>query len=243
LRSNTEFVTVASHQLRGPLTNINWALQSLEGSTQIDETDKLIATTAASAGRNLLRRIDEILSVAKMDEGHFGYIFEEANIVEFLGKVLNDILPQARAVGVKIYLDRPSVDLPLVMIDPKQLSIAVVNIMENAIRYNVANGEVIVKIAKLENKPFITVSIRDTGIGIPEESIKRLFTKFFRADNAEKSQTEGSGLGLYIAKGIINAHGGEINAKSELNRGTIITFTIPTDPSLVPKREIGSEDF
>jgi len=243
LRSNTEFVTVASHQLRGPLTNINWALQSLEGSTQIDETDKLIATTAASAGRNLLRRIDEILSVAKMDEGHFGYIFEEANIVEFLGKVLNDILPQARAVGVKIYLDRPSVDLPHVMIDPKQLSIAVVNIMENAIRYNVANGEVIVKVAKFEDKPFIAVSVRDTGIGIPEESIKKLFTKFFRADNAEKSQTEGSGLGLYIAKGIINAHGGEISAKSELNRGTIITFTIPTDPNLVPKREIGSEDF
>ena len=241
LRSNTELVTVASHQLRGPLTNINWALQSLGQATELNDANKIIVTTALTAVQNLLRRIDELLSVAKMDEGHFGYSFEEANIVDFLGTILDNILPQARAVGVKIYFDRPSVDLPRVMIDPKQLAIAVVNIMENAIRYNVANGEVIVKVAKADDKPFIAITVRDTGIGIPPESTKKLFMKFFRADNAEKLQTEGSGLGLYIAKGIITAHGGEIRAESELNRGTIITFTIPTDPNLVPKREIGPE--
>jgi signal transduction histidine kinase len=241
LRSNTEFVTVASHQLRGPVTNISWALQSLEQAPELNDTNKIVVATALSAAQGLLRRINELLSVAKMDEGHFGYSFEEANIVDFLGIILNDILPQARAAGVKIYFDRPSVDLPRVMIDPKQLSIAVVNIMENAIRYNVANGEVIVKVAKADDNPFIAVTVRDTGIGIPQESLKKLFTKFFRAENAVKLQTEGSGLGLYIAKGIIAAHGGEIRAESELNRGTIVTFTIPTDPDLVPKREIGAE--
>jgi len=240
-RSNTEFVTVASHQLRGPLTNINWALQSLEQSAQMGDADKLVAATAAEAGRNLLRRIDELLSVAKIDEGRFGYSFEEANIVDFLGTILNEVLPQARAAGVKIFFDRPSDVLPRVMIDPKQLSIAVVNIMENAIRYNVTNGEVIVKVAKADGRPFIAVTVRDTGIGIPPESVKNLFTKFFRAENASKLQTEGSGLGLYIAKGIVTAHGGEISAESEPNRGTIITFTIPTDPALVPKRELGAE--
>jgi len=241
LRSNTEFVTIASHQLRGPLTNINWALQSLGQATELNDANKEIVTTALSAARGLLRRIDDLLSVAKMDEGHFGYSFEDTDLVDFLGRILNDILPQARAAGVKIYFDRPSVDLPHVMIDPKQLSIAIVNIMENAIRYNVANGEVIVKIAKADDKPFIAVTVRDTGIGIPKESVEKLFMKFFRTENAEKSQTEGSGLGLYIAKGIVVAHGGEIHAESELNRGTIITFTIPTDPNLVPKREIGAE--
>ena len=242
-RSNTEFVTVASHQLRGPLTNINWALQSLGESTEMNDADKLIVTTATEAGRNLLRRIDDLLTVAKIDEGHFGYNFEEANIVDFLGTILNDVLSQARAAGVKIFFDRPSTDLPHVMIDPKQLSIAVVNIMENAIRYNVTNGEVIVKVAKTDDKPFIVITVRDTGMGIPAESVKRLFMKFFRAENATKSQTEGSGLGLYIAKGIIAAHGGEIHAESELNRGTIITFIIPTDPALVPKSEIGAGYF
>ena len=153
-----------------------------------------------------------------------------------------NLLAAARP-GVKIFFDRPSTDLPHAMIDPKQLSIAVVNIMENAIRYNVANGEVIVKVAKEDDKPFIAVAVRDTGIGTPADSVKNLFTKFFRAENATKLQTEGSGLGLYIAKGIVAAHGGEIRAESELNRGTIVTFTVPTDPALVPKSEPSAEYF
>ncbi len=241
LRANTEFVTVASHQLRGPLTNINWAFQSLAQSTGLNDTDKVMVAGASGAARDLLRRIDELLIVAKMDEGHVGYNFEEANIVDFIGNILGDVVPQARMAGIKIYFDRPSDELPRVMIDPAQLSIAVVNIIENAIRYNVANGEVIVKAEKKDDAPFIAVSVRDTGIGIPAESMEKVFTKFFRADNAVKSQTEGSGLGLYIAKSIVAAHGGAMTVASEVDRGTIVTFTIPTDPALVPKREIGAE--
>lgn len=243
LRANTDFVTVASHQLRGPLTNINWAFQSLEQATELNDTNKLIVTGAASAARNLLRRIDELLTVAKMDEGQVGYSFEEVDIIDFLGKILSDVLPQAQMAGVKIYFDRPAADLPRVMVDPRQLSMAVVNILENAIRYNVANGEVIVKAEKKDDAPFIAISVRDTGIGIPADSLKKLFTKFFRADNAVRSQTEGSGLGLYMAKSIVAAHGGTISAESEPDRGTIVTFTIPTDPNLVPKSEAGTEYF
>ena len=204
LRSNTDFVTIASHQLRGPLTNISWALQSLEKAEELNEANKTIVTMAVSAARGLLKRIDDLLSIAKIDEGQFGYNFEESNIIDFLGKILNDILPQSRTAGIKIYLDKPSTEMPHVMIDPQKLSIAVINIMENAIRYNVTNGEVILKVEKLEEKPFISVTIRDTGIGIPEKSLGKLFTKFFRADNAMKSNTEGSGLGLYISKNIIS---------------------------------------
>ena len=237
LRSNTDFVTVASHQLRGPLTDISWALQSLQKAEEMNETSKSIVTSAFAAAQGLLRRIDQLLSIAKIEEGQFGYNFEDYNIVDFLGKILNDILPQAHIAGIKIYLDKPETEIPHVTIDPQQLSIAMVNIMENSIRYNVVNGEVIVKVEKMEDKPFLSVTVRDTGIGIPEKSLEKLFTKFFRADNAVRSQTEGSGLGLYIAKNIIAAHGGEISVASELNRGTIITFTLPTDPNLVPKQE------
>jgi signal transduction histidine kinase len=241
LRSSTEFITIASHQLRGPLTEINWALQTLENATELNDTNKAIATGAAEAGKNLLRRIDEFLSVAKIDEGHLGYNFVDTDLLEYLGTILNEVLPQARSAGIKIYFDRPTEDIPRVMIDPKQLSMALVNILENAIRYNIQNGEVIVKVDKVKDSPFLAISIRDTGIGIPEESLGKLFTKFFRSDNAVRSQTEGSGLGLYIAKGIIESHGGKIKAESELNRGTIITFTLPTDPKFIPKSEIPQE--
>jgi signal transduction histidine kinase len=95
----------------------------------------------------------------------------------------------------------------------------------------------------MQDKPYVVVSVKDTGIGIPPEAVANLFKKFYRAENAVKHQTEGSGLGLYIAKGIIAAHGGQIWAESELNRGTTISFALPTDPNLVPKNEMGAEDL
>ncbi len=240
LRSRSEFVTVASHQLRGPVTDINWALDSLARASGLSESDKLVVENAAEASRGLLRRIEDLLNISKMEEGQFGYEFVEADIVDFLGKMLADILPAARKAGVKIYFDRPQTDLPHVNIDPKRLSLAMVNILENAIRYNVENGEVIVKVDVMPGKPFIEVSVKDTGIGIPPESSGKIFTKFYRADNALKAQTEGSGLGLYIVKTIVSAHGGEIWVESELNRGTTIHFTIPTDLNLIPHREVAA---
>ena len=241
LRSKSEFVTVASHQLRGPVTDISWALQSLSGITGLDENNKMILDHALGASKNLLQRIEDLLDIAKMEDAQFGYQFEDADISDFLAKVLADVLPAAQKAGIKLYFDRPSVFLPHVMIDPKRLSLAVTNLLENAIRYNLENGEVTVKVDKMQDKPYVVVSVKDTGIGIPPEAVANLFKKFFRAENAVKTQTEGSGLGLYIAKGIIAAHGGQIWAESELNRGTTISFALPTDPNLVPKTEMGGD--
>jgi len=243
LRSRSEFIAVASHQLRGPVTDINWALQTLASDATIGETNKLIVENAFAASQNLLRRIEDLLNIAKMEDGQFGYDFKDTDISNFVEMVLGEVLPAAKKTGVKIYFDRPTTPLPRVMLDEKRLSLAFVNVLENAIRYNVENGEVIVKIDSMPGKPFLVVSVKDSGIGIPPESIQKLFTKFYRADNAVKTQTEGSGLGLFIAKSIVTAHGGEIWAESELNRGTTVSFSIPTDSNLIPKRETGLESL
>ena len=243
LRSKDEFIEVASHQLRGPVTDINWALQSVENVQGLSETDKTIINTAFEASKNLLRRIEDLLNIAKMEDGQFGYKFEDTDIADFIGKALADVLPGAQKAGIKLYFDRPQESMPHVMIDPRRLTLAIDNLLENAVRYNVENGTVTVKVDKMQGKPYVVVSVHDTGIGIPTESMEKLFTKFYRADNALKRQTEGSGLGLYIAKGVITAHGGQIWAESELNRGTTIFFALPTDPSLVPKAEIGLGDY
>jgi len=241
LRSKSEFVTVASHQFRTPITEISWALQSLVGATELNEADRAVVQNALASSQGLIRRVEDLLSIAKMEDGQFGYAFEDVDIVDFIGKTLNDVLPSAQRVGEKLYFDRPQGDMPHVTIDPKRLALVVTNLLENAIRYNVQNGEVIVKVDKMPDKPFVAVSVKDTGIGIPPEDLPKLFNKFYRAENAMKLQTEGSGLGLYIAKGIVTAHGGEIWAESELNRGTTITFTLPTDPNLVPQHETAGE--
>lgn len=241
VRSKSEFVTIASHQFRTPVTEITWALESLAGAAELNDADKSIVQNALASSRGLIRRIEDLLSIAKMEDGEFGYTFQETNIVDFIARVLSDVLSSAQKAGVKLYFDQPAGAIPSVMADQKQLSVAMINLLENAIRYNVQNGEVIVKVDVAPDKPFIAVSVKDTGIGIPPEDIPKLFNKFYRAENAMKLQTEGSGLGLYIVRGIVKAHGGEIWVESELNRGTTMTFTLPTDPNLVPNHEVGGE--
>jgi PAS domain S-box-containing protein len=235
MRAKDEFIAVASHQLRGPVTDINWALEALADATELNETDKMIVQNATAACQGLLRRIEDFLDLSRIEGGRLEYTFEPADIAEFLQKSLAEVTPAARTAGIKLYFDRPNVTLPGVSIDPKQLLIVVVNLIENAIRYNIENGEVIVKVEAVSGKPFVEVSVRDTGIGIPAEAIPKLFTKFYRAENAVKSQTEGSGIGLYVARGIVRAHGGDIWVESELGRGTTVHFTLPTDPNLIPK--------
>jgi signal transduction histidine kinase len=242
VHSKGEFVTIASHQFRTPVTEIIWALESLAGS-QLADTDKGVVQNALAASQGLERRIEDLLSIAKMEEGQSSYAFEPVSPVDFVAKVLSEVLPSAQLAGIKIYFDRPEGEVPAVTIDAKQLSLALVNLLENAIRYNVKNGEVIVKVDVIPDKPFVEISVKDSGIGIPPEDMAKLFNKFYRAENAMKVQTEGSGLGLYIVKGIVKAHGGDVEVESELNRGTTMKILLPTNPNMVPQHEVGQDAF
>lgn len=241
LKSKTEFLTVASHQLRTPVTELNWAMESLVGDQSLNDASKTIVENALISSRQLKKIVEDLLNTARVEEGHFGYSFEEMNIIDFIGKLLAEVAPSARKNGIKVYFDKPKSPLPNVLVDQSRLSIAINNLLENAIRYNVENGEVVVKIEQEKDKPYVEISVSDTGVGIPAEDVGKLFTKFFRAENVMKSQTEGSGLGIYITKNVIQAHGGQIWVESELGRGTTFHFTLPTDPNLVPRHEVAME--
>ncbi len=240
VKSKTEFLTVASHQLRTPLTESRWALESLQGEN-LSDAGKLALDGALKANAQLLKIVEDLLHISRIEEGRFGYKFEETDLVEFIGKSLVDIASMARRAGVRVYFDRPSAPPPKVLVDSEKFPLVLNNILENAVRYNIENGQVVVKVEEITNEPYLRVSISDTGIGIPQEDLDKLFGKFFRAENALKLQTEGSGLGLYIAKNVIGAHGGKIWAESEIGRGTTFYFTLPTDPKLVPQHEAMAE--
>lgn len=242
VKSKSEFLTVASHQLRSPVTDISWALEALNADKDIAGEGRTVLDNAISASKLLLKIIESLLDIAKIEEGRFGYNFEQVDIASFINDVLAQIAPAARRTGIRIYFDRPKSALPQVEIDTQKLSLALGNIVENAVRYNVENGEVTVKVEKQENQPYLEISVKDTGIGIAVEEIPNLFKKFFRSEAAVKSQTEGSGLGLYIAKNIIQAHGGRIWAESEVGRGSTFHITLPTDPSLIPQHEVVLEE-
>ncbi len=243
LKSKSEFVTVAAHQLRTPLTAVNWVFEALKNSQSINKPDLEMVTIGSAAGLKLLNTIDDLLDVAKIEEGRFGYNFENIDIVAFLENAVGGFIGFAKNYGISISFNRPpsltAGGQPIMILaDSKKLNIVISNILDNAIKYNVKNGQVIVDLQVLSDKPYVQISIKDTGIGVSSEDLSRLFSKFHRGENALKLQTEGSGLGLYIVKNIIFRHGGQIWAESILNRGTTFYFILPTDPKLIPQKEI-----
>lgn len=241
LRSKGEFVTVASHQLRTPLTEVSWALETLAASATIGPDDKALVTQTLESVRTLTRTAEDLLGVAKIEEGRFGYRFEATDMVQILDAELAKALPIVEAAGIKLFFERPNVALAPVIVDREKIVMVINNLIENALRYNVKNGEILVKAEQTEDPAFVQVSVRDTGIGIAAGDVEKLFTKFFRAENAIKAVAGGTGLGLYIASNIVRAHGGQMRVASELGRGTTFSFTVATDARRVPQREVGAD--
>lgn len=240
LKNKNEFISIAAHQLRTPLTAINWTLESL-AKESLAESQAQIVEIGLKASFHLLKIVNDLLDVSKIEEGRYGYNFEKLNIVDFIENIIKKAEEIAVSAGVKIYLNKPAEPVE-VYIDVQKMEIALFNLLDNAARYNVKNGEITVNVEKLKDKPYAQVSVKDTGIGMSKEDIKKLFTKFFRAENAVKIAADGSGLGLYIIKNIISRHGGDIWVESELNRGSIFYFTLPTDQKLIPAKEMADEE-
>ncbi len=239
-KSKSEFVTVAAHQLRTPLTAVHWIFETLSKSSDIVPADKEVVQSGLIASQKLLKIVNDLLDVAKIEEGRFGYQFENADLVEFLAGILENANVIAKQYGVNLYFDRGSEPSLVVHIDSSKLGLALSNLIDNAIKYNVKSGSVTVRVSRVPDQPYVQVSVEDTGVGIPPEAMQKLFTKFFRAENVMKFQTEGSGLGLYITKNIVNRHGGTIWAESTIGRGTKFFITLPTDPKLIPPTEVTS---
>ena len=237
IRSKNEFITVASHQLRTPITEVNWALDTVLQDPQLPPGPKDLIQQTSVSTKKILNIVEDLLNIAKMEEGHFNYELAVTDLTEFLDGVLGAAMPQVERAGLKLYFDRPTEQLPPVSVDAHKLSMVVANLVDNAVRYNVEHGTVTVRLRRSNDSRFAEVSVKDTGIGIPPEEIKKLFTKFYRGSNAMKFQTDGSGLGLWIARSVVRAHGGEMWAESELQRGTTFTFTLPVDPQLMPSAE------
>jgi signal transduction histidine kinase len=240
MRSKSEFISVAAHQMRTPLSGIRWALESLAGGAAgaLNEEQKAIVTQTLTTTERLMKLIEDLLNVAKIEEGKFGYVLERNDLVALIRSVLETLEETAASRSVRLILYPPQQEIPPLLLDRQKMAIALQNIISNGIIYNVKNGEVRVRIELLKDKPYVAVTIEDTGIGMSQKEIEKLFTKFFRGETAMKMETGGSGLGLYIARNIILRHGGDITVRSIEKRGTTVTVFLPTEESLVPPTEI-----
>ncbi|MEW5805665.1 MAG: ATP-binding protein [Patescibacteria group bacterium] len=245
LKTKSEFITIAAHQLRTPLSGIHWAAESLanEELGPLTEEQKALVSQSLETIEKLIKMVDDLLDVSKIEEGKFGYQMEKADLVALAQEILGTYKEIAEKYKVKLAFYKPEAALPLIKMDKAKIMMVVQNLVDNAIKYNVENGEVKVRVEQLKDKPYVQVSVEDTGIGIPAQDLPRLFTKFFRSENTLKKETEGSGLGLFIVKNIIKRHGGDIWVNSIEKRGSTFSFVLPIDESLIPPVEIGSEEF
>jgi PAS domain S-box-containing protein len=225
-RMKTEFVSIAAHQLRTPLSAIKWILKMLlEGDIgELSKEQREFLEKAYNSNERIIGLINDLLNVSRIEEGRYLYRPVLADIVSICQSVIDALKEMIEQKKLKLTFEKEK-DLPKVKVDVEKISLAIQNLLENAIKYNKVEGEIKINLKKKNNE--IEFSIKDTGIGIPENQKNRLFTKFFRGSNALKTDTEGSGLGLFIVKNVIEAHGGRIWFESEEGKGTTFYFTLP----------------
>lgn len=241
-KSKSEFIHMTAHRLRTPLTVASWALDALRKSESLQGEDKNTAEEGYMASQKLSKIISDLLDVEKIESGIYAYKFKDLDIIAFIREALanaQDYIKQNK-LGINIYFEKGPEESITVNADPENLGKAISNILDNAIKYNIKNGSITAVIEKLTDKPFVKVSIKDTGIGIPEERTSQVSEKFFRADNAKAIEADASGLGLFIARAIMARHGGMLKIDSVLGRGTTVSFTLPLDHKISPRSEFGS---
>ncbi len=236
-KMKTEFVSVASHQLRTPLTTIKWYLEDLATEELGDlnvEQEEYINIVHTSLER-MIRLINDLLNVSRLEEGRLTVELEPTDLIKLTKSVIADSKALIKEYGVQIKTGFPD-KLKKVKIDPTLIRQVLNNLISNSVKYSQEDkGKVLVSLKKRPAKRDVLFKIKDNGIGIPEEEQRKIFKKFFRADNVIKKETEGTGLGLYIAKLIVEVSGGEIWFESKEDRGTTFYFTLPLNGSKAHK--------
>jgi len=226
-RMKTEFVSVAAHQLRTPLSAIKWTLRMLlDGDLgKITEEQKEFIEKTYRSNERMINLINSLLDVTRIEEGRYLYkpiLTDIESVVQF---VLNSHEEEIKRKKLKLEFKKPKKKLPRVKLDVEKMRLAIDNLVANAIKYTQPGGQVTVSLKNVKKE--IEFSVKDSGVGIPKDQQARIFTKFFRGANVIKMETEGTGLGLFITKNIIEAHGGKIWFYSKEGVGTTFYFTLP----------------
>jgi len=234
-RMKTEFVSIAAHQLRTPISAIKWTLRMiLDGDLgPITEEQRDFLDKTYKSNERMINLINDLLNVTRIEEGRHLYnliLVNLEDIVYALAGTYSELLKQK---NLSLEFKKPEKPLPQVKIDVEKMRLVVSNLIENAIKYTPVGGTISVSI--VSDGANMRVSVRDTGMGILKDQEERIFTKYFRGSNAIRMETEGTGLGLFIAKNIVETHGGSIGFVSQEGKGTTFTFTVPLASSAAPK--------
>jgi PAS domain S-box-containing protein len=222
-RAKTEFVSLASHQLRTPVATVKWYVDMLISGDigEISPKQKEYLSRVHQVNEGMIDLIETLLNVSRIEIGSIRVESKPTNVMELTESVLLELSPQIEQKRINI-IKQYNDNLKDIKSDPKLLRIVIQNLISNAVKYTPEEGSITVIF-----KDFLgdkTIMVSDTGIGIPSGEQDKIFTKLFRANNAGSLGSQGTGLGLYLIKSIIEAMGGSIDFVSEENTGSIFTI-------------------
>jgi two-component system phosphate regulon sensor histidine kinase PhoR len=224
----SQFVTVAAHQLRTPLSIIKWGLGMFlagdVGKLTADQKDLLGKTFQTN--ERMIKLVNDLLNVSKIEEGKYLYQPQVVDMEDIIKQVYDSSKDMAdrRKIDLKLEIEK-SEKGKLIKADVEKMNLAIKNLLDNAINYTETKGKVLIKLSREKDK--INLSVSDTGVGIPEKQQNRIFSKFFRGANVVKMETDGTGLGLFITKNVLETHGGSISFESKEGKGTTFFITLP----------------
>lgn len=222
----TDFVSTVSHELRTPLTAIKGSIGLILGGVTgaiPDETQDLLVTAQKNTDR-LVRLINEILDVSKIEAGAMQLHLNKYSVGEILEHATQVYLPMAKEKKIELEYQAPS-ENPVVIVDRDRIEQVVTNLISNALKFTEAGGKVCVRCSTEQDQ--VLIHVQDTGQGIPEEFLSMIFEKFQQAERVSLKAKEGTGLGLAIAKALVEEHGGRIWVRSQPGAGSEFVFTLP----------------
>lgn len=223
-----DFISMASHQLRTPLTSVKgYVSMVLDGDAgKITAQQRKLLDQAFISSQRMVYLIADLLNVSRLKTGKFVIEAHATNLADTVESELNQLTETAKGRGLKLVYEKPK-EFPTLPLDETKVRQVIMNFADNAIYYTPSGGTITVG---LKDEPkSIELTVSDNGIGVPKEEQHHLFTKFYRAGNAKKARPDGTGLGLFMAKKVIVAQGGSLIFHSEEGKGSTFGFSFPKD--------------
>ncbi|HEX3031871.1 MAG TPA: ATP-binding protein [Bacillota bacterium] len=222
----TEFVANVSHEMKTPLTSIKgFAETLLDGALEEQQLCRRFLGIISEETDRLHRLIDDLLSLAKIEAPRFEAAPQPTDLRQMVYKVADILAPMLKAKNITLSLDIPE-NLPRVIIQEDLLGQVILNLMDNGVKYTPKGGSLKVG---AHNREKVYVEVTDTGLGIPEQALPRIFERFYRVDKARSQASGGTGLGLAIVKHILERYGQKVWVESTLGQGSTFTFTLETE--------------
>ena len=221
-----EFISMASHQLRTPLTSIKGYISMMvEGDVgKITDQQKKLLNEAFNSSERMVRLINDFLNVSRLQTGKFTLDRRPIDLVKVVKEEIHALTPSAESRGLGFTLSLVK-KVPILEIDEGKIRQVIMNFADNAVYYSKENSKIKISLKLVGNS--VEFTVKDAGIGVPEDEKNKLFQKFFRAANARRQRPDGTGIGLFLAKKVIDAHHGQIVFESIEKKGSTFGFRLP----------------